>query len=169
MKPSTSFYLILGYIGYAVAVDLGIRPTRAQCRSGPRPCAWLGCRHHIATDDTEFKATGSYGLQIIPVALLANKDKDPKRRKTKGGRDSSTALRDPEGVDYDALLDHLETHGSCALDIAEQEAPITLSEIGKKFCLTRERVRQHEMSALRKLQTNGGAQVLQEFMDGSNQ
>jgi sigma-70-like protein len=24
--------------------------TRAECKDGPRPCPWVGCRHHLALD-----------------------------------------------------------------------------------------------------------------------
>ena len=31
--------------------DLPARPqTRGDCVNGPRPCPWVGCRHHLALD-----------------------------------------------------------------------------------------------------------------------
>jgi hypothetical protein len=45
----------------------------------------------------------------------------------------------------------MDMQNSCSLDIAEQEPPQTLDEIGNLMNLTRERVRQIESRALRKL------------------
>lgn len=29
----------------------GVRPrTRGDCEDGPRPCPWVGCRHHLLVD-----------------------------------------------------------------------------------------------------------------------
>jgi hypothetical protein len=44
---------------------------------------------------------------------------------------------------------------TCALDVAEREQGITLEEVGKFMNLTRERVRQVEVSGLSKIQDNG--------------
>lgn len=33
--------------------DLNTRPkTRGECKDGPRPCPWVGCRHHLALEVT---------------------------------------------------------------------------------------------------------------------
>jgi RNA polymerase primary sigma factor len=47
--------------------------------------------------------------------------------------------------------------------IGERRA-YTLEEIGQKFCLTRERIRQIELKALKKLRHHGWRQPLAEFI-----
>lgn len=37
--------------------SVDVRPlTRGECRSGPRPCPWMSCRHHLAVDVSVFGA-----------------------------------------------------------------------------------------------------------------
>lgn len=141
-----SFCLAVGYLGFAVSIRFGIRPTRAECRSGPRPCPWVACRHHLINEESDEGV-----IHLLPVAYSKN---------THGGR--STVLRDADDVDLDSMFDHLEEHGSCALDFG----PLTLSDVGKKICVTRERVRQHEVSAYRKINKNRRARrVLKKMLE----
>jgi RNA polymerase primary sigma factor len=46
------------------------------------------------------------------------------------------------------------------------DRPLTLEEVGRRFGLTRERIRQIEAKALRKLQHPRRARDLQEFLEG---
>ena len=39
--------------------------TRGECADGPRPCPWLGCRHHLALD------VQAKGPQVQKKALRA--------------------------------------------------------------------------------------------------
>jgi hypothetical protein len=92
-------------------VQIGARPTtRAQCRSGPRPCPWVSCRHHLLTDVSTFGAL-----------KLNFPDRD---------------------------LDELPA--TCALDVAERGG-LPLEEVGALLNVTRERARQIEVEALRKI------------------
>jgi len=52
-------------------------------------------------------------------------------------------------------LEPWELEETCSLDIAEREQGITLEEVGKVMNLTRERVRQVEVSGLAKIRTEG--------------
>lgn len=49
-----------------------------------------------------------------------------------------------------------ELEETCALDVAEREQGITLEEVGQYMNLTRERVRQVEVSGLGKIKASGG-------------
>ncbi len=52
-------------------------------------------------------------------------------------------------------LEVWELEETCALDVAEREQGITLEEVGQYMNLTRERVRQVEVSGLSKIQESG--------------
>jgi len=52
-------------------------------------------------------------------------------------------------------LEPWELDETCSLDIAEREQGITLEEVGKVMNLTRERVRQVEVSGLAKIRVGG--------------
>jgi len=53
-------------------------------------------------------------------------------------------------------LEPWELEETCSLDIAEQEQGITLEEVGKVMNLTRERVRQVEVTGLQKIRVGDG-------------
>lgn len=92
-------------------VQIGGRPpTRAVCRTGPRPCPYVSCRHHLFVDVSEYGAL-----------KLNFPDRD---------------------VD--------ELPATCALDVAERGG-LSLEEVGALLNVTRERARQIEASALRKI------------------
>lgn len=61
-------------------------------------------------------------------------------------------------------LELSEMRETCALDIADRGA-ITLEEIGEIMNLTRERIRQLEQSALRKIEEAVGDSDLKDFLD----
>jgi hypothetical protein len=97
---------------------LNARPhVRAECREGPRPCPWVGCRYHLYLDTY---TTGD-PENPTPGLIIHRPDVDP--------------------------LDLPET---CLLDLADR-GPYTLAQIGEIFDLSRERIRQIEANALRKL------------------
>jgi hypothetical protein len=56
-----------------------------------------------------------------------------------------------------------ELEETCALDIAERGG-ITLEEVGEILNLTRERIRQLEVDALKKMKDEGGKHELEEFV-----
>ncbi len=119
-----------------------LRPrSRADCKAGPRPCPWIGCRHHTAiTVDLE---RGSIKETFPQLRILA----------------------EPDG---DGLQVLEQIHGTCTLDIADKlddgtegvggllalyqsassgkplgQAPgSTIEETGKVMNLSVERVRQ---------------------------
>lgn len=94
-----------------VLVQIGGRPlTRRECRSGPRPCPWVSCRHHLAVDVSEY---GALKLNFPDRALG-------------------------------------ELPATCALDVAERGG-LSLEEVGGLLNVTRERARQIEAAALRKI------------------
>jgi hypothetical protein len=70
-----------------------LRPrTRAECKDGPRPCPWIGCRHHLA----------------ITV--------HPERGSIKETFPHLRILQDPEG---DGLEQLEQLAGTCSLDTAD--------------------------------------------------
>lgn len=89
--------------------------TRADCIDGPRPCPWVGCRHHLYLEVTE-----------------------------KGGIKYNFPNLEPEDLPV-----------SCSLDVAERGRHI-LEIVGTVLNLTRERCRQIEAVALRKLRIRKG-------------
>lgn len=46
--------------------------TRGDCAKGPRPCPWVGCRYHLATDALRLRWSPRYGLahQPEPAAVV---------------------------------------------------------------------------------------------------
>ena len=40
--------------------------TRGECVDGPRPCPWVSCRHHLATEALRLRWTPKYGLSHQP-------------------------------------------------------------------------------------------------------
>ena len=81
------------------------RPTtRGECRSGPRPCPWIGCRYHLLID---VSSTGALQLN------------GPRH----GGRPAllpSSAGSEVARVWTDDALELLEVMPhTCALDVAE--------------------------------------------------
>lgn len=83
--------------------------TRADCRDGPRPCPFLGCRYHL-------------GLHVRFNGLTLNYPGD-----------------DPS--------DMQET---CALDVADR-GPVSQQEVARLLGLSRARVNDVEVAALKKL------------------
>lgn len=46
--------------------ELQPRPRlRSECKDGPRPCPWLGCRHHLGNDEHD-------GIVRVDVSRLSN-------------------------------------------------------------------------------------------------
>lgn len=91
--------------------SLDPRPrTRADCEIGPRPCPWVGCRHHAATD---VSAAGTLRLRSVPPSA------------------------------------------TCTLDLAERGG-MTLTEIATVFGVSRERIRQIELAAMRRVRRKLG-------------
>ncbi|MEM7448889.1 MAG: sigma factor-like helix-turn-helix DNA-binding protein [Myxococcota bacterium] len=84
--------------------------TRGDCMDGPRPCPWVGCRHHLYLD---VKLNGSL--------LLNQPDLKP-----------------------------WELESSRSLDVAERGSH-TLQEVADILSLSRERIRQIEARAMRRL------------------
>lgn len=99
--------------GKLIVVEEQRPRTRAECENSPRPCPWVGCRHHLAID---VSTDGSLKL-MFPKAV-------------------------PEG------LEHLAD--TCALDVADRGG-MGLEDCGDRLNVTRERIRQIEAKALRKL------------------
>lgn len=98
--------------------------TRGDCQGGPRPCPFVGCRHHNALDVTHM-----------------------------GGGNQVTLHREPED---------LPAGDSCSLDVADRGAH-TLEETAQVLGVVRERVRQIEASALRKLAASAPADLVPQF------
>lgn len=94
-----------------------VRPkTRAECVDGPRPCPWVGCRHHMFID-------------VNPV------------------KENGTIKENFPHLEPDELDGRLE---SCSLDVAEDGTSST-ERIAELMNLTRERIRQIEDRALKKV------------------
>jgi hypothetical protein len=102
--------------------------VRAECKDAPRPCPWVSCRYNTTLD---VKPGGGI--------ILA------------GGR--TITLKVLERFDFtDRIAEVLsESSNNCALDLAEGGSAMTLDEISSKLSVVRERVRQIEMGALKKL------------------
>jgi hypothetical protein len=45
---------LLADLSEAPSVDIPRPRTRADCKDGPRPCPWAGCRHHLYLDVTRY-------------------------------------------------------------------------------------------------------------------
>lgn len=108
-----------------------VRPrVRADCKDGPRPCPWFGCKFHLALDITE---NGS-------VTVL-------------GG---SRLSANPSDAAIEAFVleafERLSVVSSCVLDVVQRNPDgVTLREIGGALDVSRERIRQIERKALRPL------------------
>jgi len=101
-----------------------VRPvTRADCKDGPRPCPWFGCKHHIGID--------VLGSRIRRVG-------------------ASFGRRESDDDIVDAIMD--SDHDTCVLDVVDREGEQTLEQVGARLDITRERIRQIEQKALDKLQ-----------------
>jgi hypothetical protein len=99
-----------------------LRPkTRADCVDGPRPCTWIGCRHHILTEFTE------NGRLVFHTGCRACR---------------------PTIDEVVAIIGGMGD--SCALDVAERGAT-TLEDVAELMNMSLERVRQVEADAIRKL------------------
>lgn len=108
-------------------LELLERPrTRADCVNGPRPCPWIGCRYHLASD---VRANGDLTFQRRVIGM----------GRYKYQRDEDEAV--------DRLV---EMPITCALDAAE-DGPSTLDVISTAIGVTRERTRQIEERALLRL------------------
>lgn len=108
--------------------------TRADCANGPRPCPWVGCRHHL------YYASRSDGATW---------------------RTPHGLLRDDQVADYLAE----DTGHTCSLDAAD-DGERTLEEVGDLLGVVKERVRQCEEAALRRLAHDPEAIVLRdEYLD----
>ncbi len=121
-----------------------LRPrTRSDCKAGPRPCPWIGCRHHTAI--------------TVDLERGSIKETFPQLR----------ILSEPDG---DGLAVLEQVFGTCSLDVVEKhenddgtdgvgglialyqaassgkplgQAPgMTIEEVGKVMNLSVERVRQ---------------------------
>lgn len=107
-----------------------MRPKyRSQCRNGPRPCPWVGCRYHLYLEVTD---AGTIRWTHI--------------------EEDSLHRRAIPIEDILRLVDKTFDDGypTCSLDLAEQGG-MTLEDVGGTMHLTRERIRQIEAKALIKL------------------
>lgn len=105
--------------------------TRADCIDGPRPCPYVGCRHHIYADVSEVGSIHAPGHRVLAEPQY------------KHGADEVEAWL--ESVS-DAVAAAAET---CVLDVADRGS-VTLEVTGHLLGYTRERARQVEQTALRK-------------------
>lgn len=99
--------------------------TRGDCEDGPRPCPYYGCRYNLSVD-----VAPAFDQDSQPIGNVQLHHTGPED--------------DPESFDMPA--------GNCALDYADTPGGMTLEEIGAVMGITRERVRQIEHSAVRKVQ-----------------
>lgn len=67
-------------IGFSEDIAAERPKTRAECKDGPRPCPWVGCKHHLALDVNP--VTGAIKLNFP------------------NGRDPGT-----DDVDFDAMVE----------------------------------------------------------------
>lgn len=132
-----------------------------DCIDRPRPCPWVGCKHHLLLDVNE--ATGSITLN---VGRVTRPNGDGRRRVTSKRRMSTIPAR---GLGSDArerkLLESATEElfyafekivegkdiPTCVLDCVAGENAYTLEEVGQRLSVTRERIRQIESTAARKL------------------
>ncbi len=125
-------------------------------------------------------------LDMAPerVAEIVRASRAPVSLETPVGEDGDEALSDfiedldPQSPDSRVLADGLEDEMKAALDVLpdrEREIlelrfglggrePRTLDEIGEHFALTRERIRQLQVEALRKLQRSRAARPLRAYL-----
>ncbi len=106
--------------------------TRADCKDGPRPCAFIGCRHHLAEPRRD--SSGRLHLGVLGphdgLALSATADE------IEAWTERAS----------DAVISMTET---CALDVADREPDgNTLDALGQRFGVSRERIRQIENKAM---------------------
>lgn len=105
----------------AIVVEPYDRPkTRSECRNGPRPCAFAGCRYHLALDVDARTGSVRFLFPDVPIEDM------------------------PE---------------TCALDVAERGGA-TLEEVARTLNVVRERVRQIEDIAMRKIRLHHAVAML---------
>ena len=125
-------------VAHVVALPV-VRPrTRGDCVNGPRPCPWIGCRHHLLLEAVDRRGR-------IHVCAGA------------GG-----PLRPLERWSEDELADVLSAMpATCSLDVAEGNPDgQTLAEVALLLGITRERIRQIEAVGLRKVRRAAAARRL---------
>jgi hypothetical protein len=104
--------------------------TRADCADGPRPCPWVSCRYHLATE------VGHSGSLTIRFAVPGGKSGEPQY---------------DDGVAWDAMDD------TCSLDVAD-EGGASLERVAWAMNIDPERVRQIEREAIGRLRAYGGGE-----------
>ena len=132
----------------------------ADCVDRPRPCPWVGCKYHLLLDvntDTGTitlnvgRETAPSGSRQRPITLRRRINTIPSRKMKK--KTSDQKFEHGVAKLFDEFRAMVEGSGknSCVLDCTKNEHHYTLEEVGRHFKVTRERNRQIEAKALRKL------------------
>ena len=141
-----------------------------DCVGRPRPCPWFRCKHHLLLD-----VNPKTGTITLNVGRVTKPGKQKSRRvnvsrrlhviSSRGDAAEDALLKAGETKVFDELKKALETGNppTCVLDCVQHERTYTLEEIGDIFNITRERVRQIESKAERKLRSIGGDKDYEEW------
>ena len=99
--------------------------TRGDCVNGPRPCPWVGCRHHLLLDLTRSK-----GLRA-PALRLAVPSPPPALR-------YSADARLVEAFTDEAVERLSRMHETCSLDVADASAMRNSVEVASILGVSRQ-------------------------------
>lgn len=126
--------------------------TRADCIGRPRPCPWVSCKHHLLVDVTPAGGIVVNAPAISEVERGRNRLPVFKRNELSRCEVDEVVLEE---------LDRAERQGwpTCALDVVEENGPITLERVATILCITREGVRQLEAGAITQIQSDSSEEL----------
>lgn len=111
-----------------------VRPrTRGECVDGPRPCPWVDCRHHLASD----RVQAAYDAARFAADRADTKTGNGPRQAALEALASVGAVLEQTRREAAGMVE------TCALDIADL-GPHTHEAVGEVLGVTREAVRQIE-------------------------
>lgn len=97
-----------------IVEDWEVRPrNRSECRNAPRPCPWVSCRYHLATDEHLHGDVRVNEALLDPVVAGTRYGRPWQWHRGNGRRGHSKRQRTP----WRLLVRYRDT---CALDVADR-------------------------------------------------